>query len=177
MNKTILGVSATHTQIGLFENSDKLIRILTAFITASGTVLLPVISELFRKNEFEKISDYMKKGFDLTNFMAFPIVISLIAFGGKFGVWFFGSDFQGIGKIIMILAPTLIFMSWNNVISSQYLLPSRRESIYTMSFVFGAVLNGALNFILDSPWGGNRSGCVSSLIRIFCSNVSVVYDP
>ena len=166
MNKTILGVSTTHTQIGLFENSDKLIRLLTAFITASGTVLLPAISELFRKNEFEKISDYMKKGFDLTNFMAFPIVISLIAFGGRFGVLFFGSDFQGIGKIIMILAPTLIFMSWNTVISSQYLLPSRRESIYTMSFVFGAVLNGALNFILDSPWGA-IGAAVSALLSEF----------
>lgn len=166
LNKTILGLTSNSVELGLFENADKLIRLLTSLVTASGTVLLPAVSELFKVNNMTKVKDFLSKGFKYTSFIVLPIITGAMVLGEKFGLWFFGNTFKGIGEVIIILAPTLLFMAWNNVISSQYLIPAKKESIYTKSFIIGAIANVLLNLLFDFKLGAMGSG-IAALISEF----------
>jgi len=65
-----------------------------------------------------------------------------------FAPWFFGSEFSSVGKLIMTIAPTIFFVSWANVIRTQYLIPLHNDKIYIVSVWLGAIVNLILNAAL-----------------------------
>lgn len=48
---------------------------------------------------------------------------------------------------MMILAPSVIFQCWANVLRTQYLIPAKRDKVYVNSSWIGALVNIVLNFI------------------------------
>ena len=51
------------------------------------------------------------------------------------------------------MASTIIFVSWANVIRTQYLIPVHEDKIYIISVVLGAVCNASINWILIPKLG------------------------
>ena len=66
MDKVMIGNMSTMEQVGLYENSEKIVNILTALITALGTVMLPKISNLLANGEKEKSKQYIEKSMEFT---------------------------------------------------------------------------------------------------------------
>lgn len=153
VNKTILGIYSTPVNLGLFENSDKIIRIFMAVVTASGIVLLPAVSNLYADKDFNKVKLYMYKAFDYISFLSIPLSVGLMVIAFPFGPWFFGESFSKIGIVLAVLSSILVFMAWNNTLSSQFLIPAKHENWYTNSFILGAILNVFLNILLDKKYG------------------------
>lgn len=153
VNKTILGIYSTPANLGLFENSDKIIRILMAVVTASGMVMLPAVSNLYANKDFNKVKEYMYKAFDYISFLSIPLSVGLMVISFPFGLWFFGQSFSNIGLVLTLLSSVLVFMAWNNTLSSQFLIPAKHENWYTKSFIYGAILNIVLNILLDKKFG------------------------
>ncbi len=59
MDKIMIGKLSTMTQAGFYENSEKIISIPKAIITAIGTVMLPRSANLFVKNKEKEIKRYI----------------------------------------------------------------------------------------------------------------------
>lgn len=172
VNKTILGVYSTPTEVGLFENSDKIIRVIMAIVTASGTVLLPAISQLYISKNHKKIQELMYRGFDYISFIAIPLSIGIASISNKFATWFFGVSFKNIDGVLIVLSLVLVFMAWNNTFSSQFLIPAKHESWYTKSFVYGAILNALLNLILDKQIGAMGA----AISAVFAETFVIIYQ-
>lgn len=167
VNKTILGIYSSPVDVGLFENADKIIRVMMAIVTASGMVLLPAISQFFISDDYEKVRKYMYKGFDYISFISIPLSIGLIAIAGDFGIWFFGTSFAHIDIVLALLSIVLVFMAWNNTFSSQFLIPAKHENWYTQSFIYGAVLNIILNICLDKNMGAVGAAISAMIAETF----------
>lgn len=148
MDKIMLGSMADVVEVGYYENAEKIISIPLALITALGTVMLPRMSYIVANSDMEKINEYIKKSIGFVMFMSFAMCFGLISIGYNFAPMYFGQSFQKTGILIMMLAITLPFMSFANVIRTQYLIPNEKDKSYMISVSLGAVVNMIFNIIL-----------------------------
>lgn len=148
MDKVMLGSLTNVKEVGYYENAEKIINIPMAFLTALGTVMLPRITTLLANKEEEKINEYINKSMEFMMFLSIPLVFGLIAVGKSFAPLFFGQEFEKTGDIIEILSITIFFISWANVIRTQYLIPKEKDRTYIVSVFLGAIVNLIINFML-----------------------------
>lgn len=153
LNKTMLGILVGVKSTGYYENSDKIVKVILAIVTATGTVMLPRVANTFAKGQKDKVAKYLYQSFDFVTAICFPMALGLSAIAPKFSVWFLGSEFKITGGLISILSLVIIFIGWSNVLGTQYLLPTNQTKYYTISVVSGALINLILNFPLITKYG------------------------
>jgi len=166
MDKIMLGSISNVTEVGYYENAEKIIGIPMTLITALGTVMLPRVSNLISKGSIEKVNDYISKSIEFVMFMSFAMSFGLIAIGYNFAPIYFGESFQKTGILIMLLAITLPFLSFANVIRTQYLIPKEKDKIYIISVCLGAVVNLVINFLLI-PKFQSIGACIGTILAEF----------
>ncbi|QPB57555.1 flippase [Lacticaseibacillus paracasei] len=148
LNKTMLGAIVGVTAAGYYDNSDKIVKIILALVTASGTVLLPHIAHDYSKGNMEKISKSAYNSMHVIMVLAMPLASGLIAVAPLFTKIFFGPGFSPVATLMRIEAPVMIMVGIGTAIGVQYLLPTNQIRIYSKSYVFGASLNVLLNIPL-----------------------------
>ncbi|HFX3845576.1 TPA: flippase [Enterococcus faecium] len=153
LNKTMLGAMEGVKSAGYYENSDKIVKVILAIITATGTVMLPRVANTYAKGNKEKVYQYLVLSFDFVSSICIPMALGLAAIAPKFSIWFLGSDFAITGKIISILSLVIIFIGWSNVLGTQYLLPTNQTKYYTISVISGASINLIMNIPLIQIFG------------------------
>ena len=134
-------------KFGYYENAEKIINIPITIITALGTVMLPRLSNMVSNGKNEQLNKYIKVSISFVMFMSFSMCMGLIGIGYNFAPFYFGENFQKTGILIMLLATTLPFLSFANVIRTQYLIPKERDKEYIISVSLGAVVNLIMNLI------------------------------
>ena len=97
---------------------------------------------LGKENEAKK---YLDLSFHFVTFLTLAMAFGLAAVSRKFAILFWGPSFEVSGKLIAILAISMIFIAWPNIIRAQYLIPAHKEKEYIFSVVMGAVVNFVVN--------------------------------
>lgn len=154
LDKVMLGAMSSMSQVGLFDNAEKIINIPSSLITAFGTVMMPRITVLLGTGDEHRIS-YLNK----ISVRYFTLLVVGAAFGlagicNVLAPVYFGSEFVGSAPIIAGLGFSLIFVTWANVIRTQYLIPNKLDKPYVVSSVIGALANLAVNIILIPKFAG-----------------------
>ena len=154
LDKVMLGAMSSMSQVGLFDNAEKIINIPSSLITAFGTVMKPRITVLLGTGDEHRIS-YLNK----ISVRYFTLLVVGAAFGlagicNVLAPVYFGSEFVGSAPIIAGLGFSLIFVTWANVIRTQYLIPNKLDKPYVISSVIGALANLAVNIILIPKFAG-----------------------
>lgn len=170
MDKIMLGIMSSMKNVGYFENAEKIINVPLSFITALGTVMLPRISNLVAKGEKDQVSKYINKSMEFVIFLSIPLALGLIAVGSTFAPIFFGNEFIITGYIIQYLAITIIFISWANVIRTQYLIPNEMDKPYIRSVFLGAIINLIINILLIP-----KMGAIGAAIGTIFAEFSVMF--
>lgn len=166
MDKIMLGLLSTITEVGYYEQSEKIINIPIGLVTALGTVMLPKISNLVAKGENVIISDYIRKSSQFMMFMAFPICFGLIAISSDFIPLFLGNEFTKSSILLQYLSLTIIFISFANVIRTQYLIPKEKDKIFVFSVFLGAIFNFIMNMIFI-PKYQSIGACYGTIVAEF----------
>ena len=168
----MLGNMSNISNVGYYENAEKIINIPNSIITALGTVMLPRMSNLVANGNNTKIEQYINKSMKFILFLSVPIAFGLIAIGKNFAPLFFGENFVKTGEIIQYLAITLVFISWANVIRTQYLIPNEKDKSYIISVFLGAIINFVINSLLIPKY--NAIG--AAIGTIFAEMVVMIYQ-
>ena len=151
LDKTMIGkMIADKSEVGFYEQGQKVIRVLLTLVTSLGTVMIPRMASIFATGDKEKIYEYMKKSFKFVFFLACPIVFGLMSVSQSFVPWFFGEGYEKVIILINVISPTIILTGMANVIGTQYLLPTNRQKEYTKTITIGLIINFILNYILIS---------------------------
>lgn len=153
LNKMVLGVVVGPTAAGFYNNSDQLIQMVLAIVTATGTVILPRASKEFATGKIDKVKALLYQSFEFVSLIAVPMAFGVAAIALKLSTFFYGKDFAPVGPIMMIEAIDIIFIAWSNVIGIQYLLPTKRTREYTRSLVNSAILSIIISFPLIKIFG------------------------
>lgn len=166
LNKTMLGIMDGVQSTGYYESSDKIVKIVLAVVTATGTVMLPRVANTYAQGNIKKVNDYLYKSFDFVSLLCFPMAFGLSAIAPKFSVWFLGKEFSITGNLISILSIVIIWIGWSNVLGTQYLLPTNKTKYYTFSVSAGAISNLSLNLLLI-PMIGVYGAIIATVISEF----------
>lgn len=163
LDKTMLGILATKGDVGIYEQSQKIVKIVGGLVTSLGVVMLPRMSNTFANGDKKKMNEYLNKSLIFVSYMSIPMFIGLAAISNEFVPWFFGEDFLQVRYIMMILTPILFFIAINNVLGVQYLLPTNRIKEYTIAVSTGAITNVVFNFLLI-PKYKVIGACIATLL-------------
>lgn len=148
MDKIMLGNITSVHEVGLYENAEKIINIPQGIISAFGTVMLSKMSSLFAQNKKEESKAIINVSMKYLTIIACAMTFGLMAVAQTFAPIYFGEEFKVTGNIICLMSCIIIFISWANVIRTQYLIPNNKDKLYMTSTVIGAVINFILNMLL-----------------------------
>lgn len=157
LNKQVVRFLVNVQASGFYDDSDKIVKMLLAIVTATGAVMLPHISNFYAKGDIKNIKKFLYRVFDFVSFLAVPLMFGIAAISLSFAPWFFSIKFKEVGPLMMIESVVILFIAWSNVIGVQYLLPMHRNKEYTISVVLGAIFNILLCFPLIIIFGINGS--------------------
>ena len=148
MDRVMLGMMSSMTEVGYYENSNKLTQIPVMAISSLGTVMLPRISNMISNGKKEESIKYIQKSLIVSVLLSTSMSFGLCAVSNEFVPIFYGSGFNKCKDVISILVLSSIFISWANVIRTQYLIPNKKDKIYIISVFLGAIVNVVINFVL-----------------------------
>ena len=166
MDKIMLGSMSSVIEVGYYENAEKIISVPLTFITSLGTVMLPRISNILANGNIDKVNKYINKSISFVMFLSFAMCFGLIAVGYNFAPIYFGESFQKTGILIMLLSVTLPFLSFANVLRTQYLIPNENDKVYIVSVSLGALINLIMNFIFI-PRYYSIGACIGTIAAEF----------
>lgn len=153
MNKLFLGNFSTFEQTGFFENADKVIRMLSAFVTAIGNVVFPRVANEFHKGKIRNANRYTVLSFQVINMIAFPLLLGMILIAKNFSVLFFGESFAGIEYVLSTLVVGLLFMGWGAIIGQQYLIATNQTIKPVITIIAGIIISIILSILLIPHYG------------------------
>lgn len=148
MDRIMLGMMSSMTEVGYYENSNKLTQIPVMAISSLGTVMLPRISNMISNGKRQESIQYIEKSLIISVILSTSMAFGLCAVSKEFVPIFYGNGFEKCKYVISILVLSSIFVSWANVIRTQYLIPNQKDKIYIISVFLGAFVNVIINFIL-----------------------------
>ena len=153
LDTTMLGaIVENKSETGYYEQAQKVIRVLLTIVTSLGVVMVPRVANTFKNGNKKQINGYIKNSFNFVFIISFPMMFGIACVADAFVPIFFGQGYEKSALLIKIFCPMLILMGIENVIGTQYLLPTKRQKEYTISVAVGVVVNLILNFIFINLW-------------------------
>lgn len=147
-DKIMLGYFSNDVEIGLYVNSQKIVKIATTVTTALATVTIPKVANSYSKGNEKGLKDTVYKSLTAVSFLAFPMCAGLMAIRETLVPWFLGKGFEPVVNLLLISSLLIITLSWSSILANQILVATNRENLYTLAILIAAVFNILMNFIL-----------------------------
>jgi len=165
LDKTLIGLVITDTytvvengvevvknysdlENGYYEQSEKIVKVCMAVVTALGTVMIPRNSNEYAKGNMDGVKQNVYMATNFVWFLGTPLMLGLAAVAGNVIPWFLGDGYEKCILLMQIFTPLILIIGFSNVFGLQYLVPTQRDGKFTAAIVSGAVVNFALNMVL-----------------------------
>lgn len=174
LDRTMLGVITDTIQVGYYENSQKIVKVVLTIATAIGTVMMPKIANTVASGDMKKVKYYVKNSFFFVNALSMPLMFGLMGVAKELAPWFFTDKFSGIENLIIISSLIILAISWSNVLGMQLLVPLNKTKEFTISVTLGAIVNFILNLVILKRLGATGA-CISTIVAEFAVTIVQVY--
>lgn len=174
LDKVMLGLLTDDAQVGMYDNSQRIIKISITIVTTLAAVTIPKMANLYKNGQSKEFSQNVYKSFSFVSFLAFPMAFGLIAICRNFIPWFYGPGFEGIEPMFYFGSWLMITLAWSSIVGSQVLISIKRDKMFTIAVTTGAIVNVILNFILIRRFEGVGT-TISSVIAEFTGMFIMVY--
>lgn len=174
LDKVMLGALVNESQVGMYDNSQRVIKILITVVTSIAIVTIPKMANLYRNKKYEEFNNNVYKSFSFVSFVAFPMSFGLIGVCRSFVPWFYGLGFEGIIPMFYIGSFLMITLGWSSILGNQVLISIKREKQFTIAVTTGAIINIIFNFILINKYEGVGT-TISSVIAEYTGMFLMVY--
>ena len=148
LDKTMTGLMTSTIEVGYYDQSQKIVRVVLAIVTSLGVVMLPRMSNLLANDKEDEAVYFLQKSFRFISFLAIPLAFGIIAISNRFIPIFLGQGYEKVVLLTIISSMMIIIIGLGNVFGTQYLLAKNRVREYTISVIVGAILNFTLNLVL-----------------------------
>lgn len=159
LDKIMLGYMVGDVQAGLYESSQKLIKMVSVISTSFTTATLPRMSNLYNKGNENSFKELTERSVMFLSFLSVPLAFGLVGIRKTLVPWFFGPGYEEIINLLMISAWLLISLAWSSVFGNQVLVACNHEKKYTQAVFINLILNITMNIILIP-----RLGAMGALI-------------
>lgn len=153
MDKIMIEWMTTTTEVGYYENTEKIVSIANNAAGAVGAVMLPRVSNLRASGSDDKILSYINKSIKYIMLIAVALAFGIAGISKSFSVIYYGKEFEKCGMLLMMISPAIVFYAASNILRNQYLLPKDMDRIFVTATVTASILNFVLNFIFIPMYG------------------------
>lgn len=153
LDKTMIGLLTNNSfENGYYEQAEKMSKIALSILQSVSTVVAPRICSLYSNDKKDEIEKYMYKSYNFIWLLGTAISFGLMGISANIVPWFYGDGYDPVINLLSILGFLAIPIGINNVTSFQYLIPTKRQNIFTKTVFIGAITNFCLNAILIPKW-------------------------
>ncbi len=178
MDKIMIGAISGHIQTGYYDSAYKIIRMPGLIFSALGTVMLPRISNLIAKKQYEAANQYIRDSLQFAIMLSSGMAFGFASIANRFIPIFYGDGYEPCIAIMQCLSPVLIFSSWKSILRTQCLIPRGKDKSYIISVALGAIINLLINSMLIGKIGafGAAIGTLLSEIVVCIYQTLAVKD-
>lgn len=102
LDRTMLGyLTSDMSQVGNYEQSQKILKLSYTLITSLGTVMTPRIASVLSNNNKEKVEEYLAKSINFVFFLGIPLTLGVMSVAKTLVPWFLGEEFSLSVSILM----------------------------------------------------------------------------
>lgn len=153
MDKIMIEWMTTTTEVGYYENTEKIVTIANNVAGAVGAVMLPRVSNLRASGSDDKVLSYISKSMKYIMLIAVALAFGIAGVSKSFSVIYYGKEFERCGMLLMTISPAIVFYAASNILRNQYLLPKDMDRVFVTATVSASILNFVLNSIFIPVYG------------------------
>ena len=116
LDRTLLGLLGSYSDVGIYEQGQKLTSILLTVVSSLGAVMLPRVANLLSERKEKEAQNMVRFSFILYNLIIFPMIFGLIAINEVFVRLFLGQNFQDVKYVLYIIVFNIMFIGWTNIL-------------------------------------------------------------
>lgn len=176
LDRTLLGVLGSYSDVGIYEQAQKLTSILLTVVSSLGTVMLPRVSSLLSERKEQEAENMVKFSFILYNLIIFPMIFGLIAINEEFIKLFLGESFQDVKYVIYIIVFNIIFIGWTNILGYQVLVVRNKNKEFMLSTTIPAIVSIAINLALIPLFGYIGASITSVIVEFLVFAIQFYYS-
>ena len=163
LDRTLLGLLGSYSDVGIYEQGQKLISILLKVVSSLGVVMLPRVANLLSERRDKEAQNMVKFSFILYNLIIFPMIFGLIAVNEVFVKLFLGKNFQDVKYVLYIVVINIMFVGWTNILGFQVLVVRNKNKEFMLSTTIPAFVSVVVN-IAVIPFFGYIGASITSVV-------------
>ncbi len=176
LDKTMIGtIISDKSEVGYYDQAQKVIKLMLTIITSMGTVMMPRVAYTYSKGDKEQVNKYISNSFKLVFMISIPMILGVFLVADQFVPFFFGDGYEPVSMLMKIISPIILFVGMSNVTGTQYLLPIKKTTQYTLSVVAGAITNFGLNMLLIPKYGALGASIGTIIAEAIVTIVQLIY--
>lgn len=148
IDKIMLGIICSREDVAYYDYSEKLTIIPLALVNSLGMVMLPRMTYLVSKKAKDMESKYFYNSVFIAILLSSLLSFGLMGIANQFIILFYGSKFEACIQLSYYLLPCCIFVSIASVLRTQFLIPHKKDKVYVISVIVGALVNVFANIFL-----------------------------
>ena len=176
LDRTLLGLLGSYSDVGIYEQGQKLTSILITVVTSLGVVMLPRVANLLSERREEEAQNMVKFSFILYNLIIFPMIFGLIAVNEVFVKLFLGQNFQDVKYVLYIIVFNLMFIGWTNILGYQVLVVRNKNKEFMLSTTIPAFVSVAVNIAVIPFFGYIGASITSVVVEILVFAIQWYYS-
>ena len=157
----MLGYSKTPDVVGLYNAALPLAHLLSTVIASVGFLYIPIISQLYGKNQMEELGRCYAISTEWCFMGTLPLFFIFFLFPGVVLNLLFGSRYIGAAIILQVLSLGFIFNSYFGL-NYHTLITTGKSNFLMQCFLFSGAMNIALNVILIPTLGAVGAAIASA---------------
>ena len=166
LDRTLLGLLGSYSDVGIYEQGQKLTSILLTVVSSLGAVMLPRVANLLSERKEKEAQNMVRFSFILYNLIIFPMIFGLIAINEVFIKIFLGENFQDVKYVLYIIVFNIMFIGWTNILGYQVLVVRNKNKEFMLSTTIPAFVSVAVN-IAVIPFFGYIGASITSVVVEF----------
>ncbi|MEE8857112.1 MAG: oligosaccharide flippase family protein [Lactobacillus sp.] len=166
LDKPILGLFQSTAQVSFYDNSQRISNMLLGVITSISLVIMPQMAIQDKKTQ----KTVLKKSLEATVMLGTLFAAVVMVNTREFVPFFFGKKYIPMTPLMFWFTLTIILIPTGGVFANQFALANKRDKDYAIPVTIGAVLELALSWLLDRPFGA-----LGAMIAILTTELVVLF--
>lgn len=176
LDKTLLGILGSYSDVGIYEQGQKLTSILITVVSSLGAVMLPRVANLLSEKKEKEAQNMVRFSFILYNLIIFPMIFGLIAVNEVFVKLFLGENFQDVKYVLYIIVFNIMFIGWTNILGYQVLVARNKNKEFMLSTTIPAFVSVIVNIVVIPLFGYIGASMTSVAVEILVFAIQWYYS-
>jgi len=169
----MLGFFRSEAEVGCFTIAVKLGTLTSFFLMVLNTIVGPKFSELYHRNEIDKLFKVAKQASILMLCWTGPVLVALLVFGREILSFFYGPEFlTAYGSLVLIVVGQLINSA--SGATGLFMNMTGEEKVFRNIVIGTALMSFLLNFVLIQRFG-MFGAAISSMSGLIAWNAAVIW--